>query len=488
MKRTVLYVIAGVILVAAVAGGIFWWRGRTTQPTGQVRSSTVERGTLLVAVSASGSIEPNRRVNLTFETPGRVAEVAVEVGQAVKAGDLLARLDTTQLELQVRQAQAALDAAEAQLAQLKAPPRPEQIAAAEANVRAAEAQVSAASANLSQLVSGATAAQIAAAEAQVASAQTQYKMALDAHDATMRCVTVNLPDGSTREVCPGLGPREEQARYNLYAAEQALAAAQAQLDELLAGANPNQVRAARANLAAATAQRDAAQAQLDLLQAGATEAQIAAAQAQVDQARAARDLAQLALERATLRAPFDGVVAAVNVRAGEVAPATLPAITLVDTSAFRLTVSVDEMDVGRLAEGQSARVTLEALSGVVITGTVTHIAPAARFEGGVVYYNVTIALAPTDAPIRADMTANATIVVQELADVLLVPTWIVRVDRATGQTYVNRQVGNRIERVDVELGTRYEGQAQVLSGLAEGDELVWVEESFFEELRSEAGR
>ncbi len=481
MKRTVLYVIAGVILVAAVAGGIFWWRERATQPAGPVRSATVERGTLLVAVSASGSIEPNRRVNLTFETPGRMAEVAVEVGQTVKAGDLLARLDTTQLELQVRQAQAALDAAEAQLAQLEAPPRPEQIATAEANVRAAEAQVSAASANLSQLVSGATAAQIAAAEAQVASAQMQYKMALDAHDATMRCVTVNLPDGSTREVCPGLGPREEQARYNLHAAEQALAAAQAQLDELLAGANPDQVRAARANLAAATAQRDAVQAQLDLLRAGATEAQIAAAQAQVDQARAALDLAQLTLERATLRAPFDGIVAAVNLRAGEIAPAGLPAITLLDTSAFRLTVSVDEMDVGRLTEGQTVEVTLEALPDVVITGTVAHIAPAATFEGGVVYYDVLIALAPTDAPIRADMTANATIVVEELTDVLLVPTWIVRVDRSTGQTYVDRQVGNRTERVDVELGMRYEGQAQVLSGLAEGDKLVWVQESLLDE-------
>ncbi len=481
MKRNAPYLVIAV-LIAAAAGGFWWWRHHQgAAPAGETRTAVVERGSLLVAVSASGSIEPNRRVNLTFETPGRVAEVAVEVGNRVRAGDLLARLDTAQLELQVRQAQAVLDAARAQLAQLKAPPQPEQVAAAEANVRAMEAQVSAAAANLAQLTAGATAAQIAAAEAQLASAQVQHKAAVDAHDATMRCVTVNLPDGSTREVCPGLGPREEQARYNLYAAERALAAAQAQLDELLAGANPDQVRAARANLAAVTAQRDAAQAQLDLLLAGATEAQIAAAQAQVDQAQAALELAQLALERATLRAPFDGIVSAVNVRAGEMASAGFPAIVLIDPSAFRLAVSVDEMDVGRLAEGQIAEVTLEALSGVVITGTVKHIAPAATFEGGVVYYDVVIALSPTDAPIRADMTANATIVVQELADVLIVPTWIVRVDRSTGQTYVDRQVGDRTERVDVALGVRYEGKAQVLSGLAEGDRLVWVQESLLDE-------
>jgi HlyD family secretion protein len=481
MKRTVLYMIAGVVVVAALVGGILWWTRRAAQPAGETRSATVERGTLLVAVSASGSIDPHQRVNLTFETPGRVAEVAVEVGSTVKAGDVLARLDTAQLALQVRQAQAGLAATEAQLAQLEAPPQPEQVASAEANVRAMEAQVSAAAANLDQLAAGATAAQIAAAEAQVASAQMQYEVAVDAHDATMRCATINLPDGSTREVCPGLGQAEEQARYNLNAAEQALAAAQAQLDELLAGANADQVRATRANLTAAVAQRDAAQAQLDLLLAGATDAQIAAAQAQVDQARAALELTQLTLEHATLRAPFAGVVATVNVRAGEISPAGLPAIALLDASAFGIAVSVDEMDVGRLAEGQNAQVTLEALPGVVISGTVEHIAPAARLEGGVVYYDVTIGLSPTDAPIRADMTANATIVVQELTDVLLVPTWIVRVDRSTGQTYVDRQVGNRTERVDVELGVRYEGMAQVLSDLAEGDKLVWVQESLLTE-------
>jgi multidrug efflux pump subunit AcrA (membrane-fusion protein) len=65
--------------------------------------------------------------------------------------------------------------------------------------------------------------------------------------------------------------------------------------------------------------------------------------------------------------------------------------------------------------------------------------------------------------------------------VLKIPTWVVRVDRDTGQTYVQRQGGDirgdDVERVDVELGVRYGGFAQVLDGLAEGDEVVWVPES-----------
>jgi HlyD family secretion protein len=161
------------------------------------------------------------------------------------------------------------------------------------------------------------------------------------------------------------------------------------------------------------------------------------------------------------------------------ASAGLPAITLLDTSNFHMTVGVDEIDVGKLAVGQSARITLDALPDTVITGLVERIAPAATLEGGVVIYDVVIALDPIDAPIRADMTANATIIVEELADVLKIPTWVVRVDRDTGQTYVHQRVGEEVVRTDVTLGVRHEGVAQVLSGLSEGDEAIWVQESMF---------
>jgi hypothetical protein len=75
------------------------------------------------------------------------------------------------------------------------------------------------------------------------------------------------------------------------------------------------------------------------------------------------------------------------------------------------------------------------------------------------------------------MTANVTVVVEELNDVLKIPTWVVRTDRDTGQTYVHRRVGDEVERVDVTLGVRGEGVAQVVSGLSEGDEIVRLEDA-----------
>jgi HlyD family secretion protein len=480
MKRTIFYVILVVAVIAAIVGVVLWRSQTVEQSEEETRSAVVERGAMLVAVSASGNVDLQERVSLAFEIPGWIAEVEVEVGDHVEAGDALASLDTERLALQVRQAEAALASAEAQLDKLRAGPRPEEVAAAEANLRAAEAQVSGAAAERDRLAGGASDAQIAAAEAELASAITQQKFAEDAHDMTMKCVTFEIPTGEEMKICPGLGVFEEQARYNLEAADKALAAARAGLDEALAGADADQLRAMQANVSTAAAQRDAAQAQLDLLLSGATDEQIGAAEAGVSQARAALEQAELALDQATLRAPFDSIVAEVNVTAGEMASSGLPAITLVDASEFHLVVKVDEMDVGQLGEGQAAQVTFDALPDVVIDGNVERVAPAATIEGGVIYYHVTIELSPTDAPIRADMTANATIVVEELADVLTIPTWVVRVDRDTGQTYVDRQAGEETERVDVELGVRHGGIVQVLSGLDEGDVAVWVQESAFD--------
>lgn len=461
MRRRTIYILLGLVLVAA-AGAVILWRsrGRSGAQEEVVRSTMVERGSMSVAVTASGRIEPQARVRLAFEGLGRVAEVFVEEGYRVEAGDVLARLETDQLTLQVNQSKAALASAEAQLDQLRSGPRPKEIDQAEARLRAAEAQVSAAEANREQLAKGPTEAEIAAAEAQVAQARASKEVAQDAFDRIEE-----------------EGTSKEQANYDLYTAKQELAAAEARLDDLLAGPDRDELRAAQGNVDAAAAQRDASQAQLEQLLAGPREEEIAEAEARVDQARVALELAELALRNATLRAPFAGLVSEVNVTPGELPPTPQPAMLLLDNSAFHTTVSVDELDVSQLREGQTVEVTLDALPEAVVGGTVRTIAPAAATGSGVITYDVLIDLAPVEVPLRADMTANVTVIVQELTDVLKIPTWVVRADQDTGQIYVHRRVGDQIERVDVELGAREEGVAQVIRGLSEGDEIVRLEDS-----------
>jgi multidrug efflux pump subunit AcrA (membrane-fusion protein) len=464
MKRRIVFLlIGGVVIAGAVVGTLYLrpWE-RAEEPETETRTAVVERGTLLVVVSASGSVEPATSVSLSFEAPGRVEEVAVEVGDMVRAGDTLARVDARQLELQVRQARSSMALAEAQLDQLNAGPRLAEVAASEANLRVAQAQLSAAEARRDQTASGVGRAQIAGAEAQLANALLQRKPVQDAHDRTVN-------GGGSDEA-------KEQARYDLFVATKTVEAAQAQLDDLLAGVSRNEIRASEAGVSSAAAQLDAAQAQLDLVRAGATSEQIADADAQVAQAKAALSLAESALEGVAVIAPFDAIVAQLDVRVGDLASPGVPRILLLDASEPHVTVSVDEIDVGKLAEGQSAIVVLDALPQEELVGTIGRIAPVATLKGGIVYYEVEINLAPSNAPVRIDMSATAMVTIEELVDVLQIPTWVVRVDRATGNTYVHRQEGDVVERVDIDLGQRHEGVALVLSGLSEGDVLVWVED------------
>ena len=451
---------------------------------GQIEIVTVEHGSLVTSTMATGSLLPEAEVALSFQVGGQVDDVLIQTGDRVQEGQTLIQLDTSDLELQVRNAEAAMASAQAQLDQLKAGPQPEEIAAAEANVEATQSTLNAATAELQRLEAGTLEAEIAAAEAQLASALAQQKVARDRHDDTMKCTTVTLPDGQRKKICPALGTLEEQARYSLHAADVAVESAQAQLDALKAGMD-FQTRAARANQAGTLAQRDAAQAQLDLLVAGATAAQIAAAVASVDQAQVALDSARLTLERATLKAPCDGVVARVDVAAGESVAPQMPAITLVDDSLFRIEATVDEADIGWVEVGQEVQITLDAFPGRGITGNVTAIAPSATIDVGIVSYLVTVEIDETDLPLRGGMTANVEIIRERREDALLVPNRAIWIDADTGQAYVEKMVGDagEVSIVFIEQGAANEQVSEVLAGLDDGDRLVVRSASLRERFR-----
>ncbi len=363
-------------------------------------------------VSPTGEVVPAVWATVSAQSGGTVLEVLVEPGSEITAGDLLVRLDSTDAQLAVQQAEAALATAQAQLALMQAGPRPEQIAVAEAQIAAAQTVVSQTVAQRNQLWSGATEAEIAAAEAQVAAAQAEQWAANEAHDQTMKCYDVPRQDGSTKEICPALGTLEEQARYALHAADEALAAAEAQLDALTRGSYL-QVHTAEAAVVASEAQADIAQAQLDLLEAGATAEEIAVGQAAVTQAEAALDAARVALERCEIHAPFAGTVGAVNVRAGELIVPGQPLVVLGDLSTLRIeTTDLDEIDAARVAVGQQASITFDALGERVFTGHVTRISPMPEPGAGGVNYTVVLELDELDPAIRWGMTAFVDIEVE----------------------------------------------------------------------------
>ncbi|MGQ9600917.1 MAG: HlyD family secretion protein [Anaerolineae bacterium] len=389
-------IIVGMILTVILAG--------CGKQTGTEATPEVMPEIFGSVVSATGEVMPARRATLSCEIVGRVRVVGVEEGDPVEAGQTLLQLDAVDLEQAVTQAEAALSMAQAQLAQIKAGARPEEIASAEGAVAGAQAQLAIAQANLAaaqaelaRLQAGPRPEEITIAEIGVARAQTAKDMAERIYE-----LVANRP-----------GAEVSEAAFNAKLAAHDLDLAKAQLALLKAGATAQELALAQAEVQAAEAQVQSAQAtvsqaqaHLDLLKAGASEQDVAVAEAQVAQAQAALDAAKAALNKATLVAPFAGTVGAVYVREGEMVTPGQPLVTLGDLSTLWVeTTDLDEAQVTRVTVGQAVTVTFDAIPERAFTGHVTRISPMAAPGGGGVNYTVVIELDEIDPQIRWGMTA-----------------------------------------------------------------------------------
>ncbi len=512
MSRNLRNTLFVILVLALVGAGIYFLVQRQQTAAAEqfevLREATVARDRIASTVNATGAIEPESLVTLTFGLGGTIVDVNAVRGQTVAADDVLAQLDTAELALSVQQAQDALQIQQLTMDQrVNRQPSPAQLASSQADIQAAEANVQVAEANLAsaqasvqqaqaqraQLLAGPSSGQLAQAEAQVSAARQQQKQAQETYNRTIECITYTVPGTNQEdEVCPGLGAPEEQARAALEAATLNLQAAEASaadlnntarpadiqaVDAAIAGATAG-VRAAEGNVAAANAQLARARAAADLMLEKPSADETAILEAQVSSARTSSDLAELRLRQAQLIAPIGGTVANVLIRAGEQAAPGSPAVTILNEDAYHITVNVDEIDIDRVEVGQPVVITLDALPDMPVQGVVSEIAPTSTSTSGVVTYLVTINLdEAAAASLRPGMSASAAITVDELDGVLVVPNWAVRLNRETGEAFVLiRRADGTIEEVVVETGLRNEQFSEVVGGLNEGDVVVLTNE------------
>jgi len=223
--------------------------------------------------------------------------------------------------------------------------------------------------------------QVAAAESRVEIAQLQY----DELKAGARAEDVSMSKAQVEQAKAGVATAQAQVKQAQTQIESAQAkASQAKASVQIAQA---QLAQAQSEVESAKAQAQQAQAQLDLLRAGSRAEDIAAAQATVARAEAALAAAQDALDDATLKAPYDGVVGAILLDEGETALPQVTAIRIGDLTQLRVeTEDLSEVDVSQVKVGQEANVTVDALEGKKFTGKVVRIAPiAADLRGDKVY-------------------------------------------------------------------------------------------------------
>jgi len=434
------------ILLAVLAGGIYAVIARRNADNASkpnIRTTTIDRGTLTVTVSATGKVAPQQSISLSFPNPGLVAAIFVAEGQHVAAQQVLIQQDRAAPHLALIQADANFQAAILALQQLMAPPSAADLAVAEANVKAAQTAYNG-------LLGSVDPNAVAAAQLRLQQAQTAYQDAITHRKDTGGRVPTDSP---TYQLALA---QEGQASF-------AVAVAQIQLQIAQRGVDGRLLAAARAKITQA-------QAQLDQLKAGATPAEVSRAQLAVDQARMARDEAQRQLDATTLGAPFAGVVAAIAARPGALAVGGVPVIVLMDTAQLHVNLSVDEIDIGQVREGQPVQLTLDALPDETLTGNVDRIALVASPSDTTVAYDVSVRLEPVAATVKVGMTATATIIVRELPNVVRVPNSYVRLDRRHNGAYVNLVSSDgSLTEIPVNLGLRTDEYSEILGGLNEGD-------------------
>lgn len=227
--------------------------------------------------------------------------------------------------------------------------------------------------------------------------------------------------------------------------------------------------------AEAVAQQSAAQQEVAVGSSSVTPAQAA-----VEVAEAGLFAAREALADTVLRSPVDGIVAAVDLSPGDPVAAATPVMTVLPDAPFEIVAEFSEADALKLAPGQPATVSFDALPGTTATGVVTSIATlptetttaagAVSAGGGVTTYSATITLDDSPDGAREGMSVSVVVTTQQVDDVIWVPTAAITTVGDTSTVTIRRGEVDTV--VEVTTGLAGDSGTVITSGVGEGDQLV----------------
>ena len=409
-----------VLLVVLLGGGFTVFRILTSasQSSTTVNDKTVlvESKSLPIKIKSSGSIVPIETVNLSPKQAGKLEQLLVEQGARVTKGQVIARMDSTNLVPQLYQAQASAAASEANLIKLRNGNRPEDIAAAQARVEAARGRLESA----------------------------RSRLALN----TMRT-----------------------SRYQGLQTEGAIS--RDRLDEVLTDDRSTQadLLTAQANLVEVTRQ-------FEQSRNGSRFEDISQAQAQLAQAIAGIRLIEVQIEDTIIRAPFAGIITQKYANAGAFVTPTTASASNSSTSTsivaiangLEIIAKVPEVDISQIKIGQEVEIIADAFPSEVFKGRVRLIAPEAIIEQNVTSFQVRVTLETGKDKLQSGMNTDLRFIGQKIDNALVVPTVaIVTQEGKTGLLIADEKGRSKFQPVTI--GTTVENQTQILSGVKIGDRI-----------------
>jgi len=369
-------------------------------------------------IEVEGRILPNKYVNPSFKSSGQVAEVLVQEGNTLKAGDVIARLgDREALDANIANAEQAHISAK--LALLDAQNAydllyenwPDMAIQAEQNLTDARQAAYDAERNLGYKTGTASQMDIDVAWSQVVLAENALEDAEEKFEpyankpednlarATFQAKLAEAQKAYDRAVAHYNALKDPSGQFEISQAEASHKIAQARLahaeedfEALLEGPDPKDV--------------DLAEARIET-----TEARISAAERNITTTQTNILAAQAAIENFDLIAPIDGTVVRLDLIVGDQVAAGVPVAVLSDFSSWKVeTFDLTERDVPDIFVGQQVTVILDALPDLELSGTVEHISDMPSEKGGDITYTVTILLDEGAEKLRWGMTVLVTFI------------------------------------------------------------------------------
>ncbi len=434
-KRWITLLVLFVIAVGGVMGFRQWQINRQANSAAGFQTETVARGELVATVGGTGTVHANQTAILTWQSSGTVESVNVQVGDQVSVGQELATLKRDSLPQTVILAQAELTEAQKALEDLYVNAETAKTNAMQAIARYADA--------------------VRDAQYQLDNFTVPSNQAgMDAIDA-LDLMKKNLDAAREAFEAVKYRPLEDSLRKKL---KEKLDIAQSDYNAAVRRLELEY------NLQVAISNLEKARRDYEKWKNGPSAEDIAAIEARIAAAQATLNLAHLT-------APFSGTVTEVQVKPGDQVSPGMVALRIDDLSSLLVDVRISEVDVNRVQVGQEATLNFDAILNKSYRGKVKEVSPVGTITQGVVDFVVTIELTDADQDVKAGMTAAVNIVVNQLADVLLVPNRAVRLIQGERVVYILRN--GQAEAVPIVLGASSETHSEVIEGdLQVGDAVI----------------
>jgi len=409
---------------------------------------------LTVELTLNGPIRTLDDVDVGSKLAGRIVAVSVQEGSRVRAGQVVARVDSASLTQQIMQAQAGVAAALSgkQQATIQAQVSPQQSMAA---IRQAEAGVAQAQAQLDLVQAGARSQDVARSRETVNSAKSamdKAKVDLDRAKKLYAGDAISKADVDAAQLGYDTALSTYRSALEAY-------------DAIVEGARPQEIR--QAQEAVRQAQEQLRLARANSVNDDIKKQQVAQADAQLRQAQATLRLAQQQLMEASIISPIDGYVTGKPAKVGQVvSPGTVVA-SIVSLDGVYFEGQVPETEIANVQVGQTATITLDAIPGRTFSGSIIAIDPKAESLGRL--FAARIALQNSGNAVKPGMFGQAVLKLKSIPDAVTLP--LAAIKKEGEKSYVFTKNGDVARRVQVQVGHQ-EGDVVQVIGLQTNTDVI----------------